>query len=430
MIDAISRRSAHDHGDLGTKIGRLASVTMPPTTQPGPTEPVVRVSTLELFFDLVFVFTITQLTAYLADDLSLRGIVRVVLILGVTSWMYGGYAWLTNAVAPTTRFRRTLMLIGMGGFLAIALAIPDAFGANGWLFGLGYFVVNAVHSGLFIVAGGPGSARAMAKLAPFNFTSATLVLVGGFLPGWWRYAAWGAAFLVMIASPYLNPINEFNISPAHFVERHGLLIIIALGESIIAIGVGVAGLELDLRIVLIAVLGLTLSYLMWWVYFGGDQEQAEHALAAVEPTRRARVALAAFGWAHYFLLLGIVVVAAGVKKAVGHAFDHLTFGQALALAGGLAIYLLGDVAFRRVLRIGRLRYRAIGAVLALATIPVGLAYAGAQIALLIVLLVAVLTVEDRAQPRPAVEHAAAEGAAAEGAAAEGATAEGAGEGDY
>ena len=368
-----------------------------------PVEPVVRVSTLELFFDLVFVFTITQLTAVLADDVSWRGLGRVLLMLGVAAWMYGGYAWLTNAVAPTSRFRRTLMLVGMGGFLAIALSIPDAFGASGWLFGIGYFVVNAVHSGLFIAAGGPGAARAMARLAPPNLTSATLVLVGGFLPGAWRYALWAAALFVMIVSPYLTGIGEFTISATHFVERHGLLIIIALGESIIAIGVGAAGLELDVTIVLIAVLGLTLSYLMWWVYFGGDQDEAEHALAAVDPARRARMALAAFGWAHYFLLLGIVIVAAGIKKAVGHAFDHLTVGQAVALAGGLAVYLLGDVAFRRVLSIGRLRYRAGAAVLALATVPIGLAYAGLQIALLIGLLVVMLTVEDRAQRRSAAQ---------------------------
>jgi len=358
-------------------------------------EPAVRVSTLELFFDLVFVFTATQLTALLADNMSGRVVVQVTLMLGLILWMYGGYAWLTNAVAPTNRFRRTLMLIGMGGFLGIALAIPTAFAAAGWVFGLGYFVINAVHSVLFIKAGGPGSARAMARLAPFNLLSASLVLVGGFLPGGWRYAAWVAAFLVMVVSPYLRPIAEFSISPAHFVERHGLVIIVALGESIVAIGVGAAGLPVDLRLVAVAVLGLSLSYLMWWVYFGGGQEEAEHALAAVDPARRARVALAAYGWAHYFLLLGIVVVAAGIKKAIGHATDHLTLGQALALAGGLTVYLLGDVAFRRVLRIGQLRYRAAGAVLALATVPVGLWAAGVQMLALIVLLMAMLYVEDR-----------------------------------
>jgi low temperature requirement protein LtrA len=359
------------------------------------TEPAVRVSTLELFFDLVFVFTVTQLTTVLAVDLKLRAVVQVVLMLGIILWMYGGYAWLTNAVAPTSRLRRTLMLVGMGGFLAIALAIPDAFGAAGWVFGVAYFVVNAVHSGLFIAAGGPGAARAMSQLAPMNLTSAGLVLVGGFLPGPWRYGAWSAAFALQFASPYLHPIGGFNISPAHFVERHGLVVIIALGESIVAIGVGAVGLPVDMRLIPVAVLGLTLAYLMWWVYFGGDEERAEHALAAVDPSQRAMVAMRAYGYAHYVLLLGIVVFAAGVKKAIGHAADHLTLREALVLAGGLALYLLGDASFRRVLAIGRMRYRAFGAVLALATVPLGLVLAAGQMAALVVLLMAMLYLEAR-----------------------------------
>src|SRR5262245_49152225 len=213
-----------------------------PSTQSG--SGAVRVSTLELFFDLVFVFTLTRLTAVLADDLTVVGFARVVLMVGLVMWMYGGYAWLTNAVTPDTRFRRTLVLVGMAGFLGISLAIPDAFGHTGWLFGLGYFVVNAVHSGLFIVAGGPGAIRAMTRLAPLNLGSATLILVGGFLPLEARYALWTLALLLMLASPYLNPINSFTISPSHFVERHGLLVIIALGESVVAIGVGAADLAI------------------------------------------------------------------------------------------------------------------------------------------------------------------------------------------
>ncbi len=370
------------------------------TAQPPETEPAVRVSTLELFFDLVFVFTATQLTALLANDLTTRGVAQIVLMLALILWMYGGYAWLTNAVAPTNPARRGLMLIGMGGFLAIALSIPEAFGAAGWVFGLGYFVVNAVHSGLFIVAGGPGSGRAMARLAPFNLLSATLVLVGGLTPGGWRYGLWTAAFVIMVASPYLNPIGNFTIESAHFVERHGLVIIVALGESVVAIGVGAAGIPVDLRLVAVAVLGLTLAYLMYWVYFGVDPDEAERALSAADPARRARLALAAYGWAHYFLLLGIVAVAAGIKKAIGHASDELPLGQALILACGLAVYLAGDVVFRRVLRIGRLRFRTIGAILALATVPLGLWIASVQVAALIALLTAMLYFEDRANNIP------------------------------
>ena len=359
-----------------------------------------RVSTLELFFDLVFVFTITQLTALLANNLTVATTLRAMLMLALILWMYGGYAWLTNSVAPTTRFRRSLVLIGMGGFLAISLAIPDAFGSTGWLFGLGYFVVNAVHSGLFVASGGPGAARVMLTgVGPPNLVVALLALIGGFLPGPWRVGLWLLGVVIVIVVPYVSPIGGFNITPSHFVERHGLIIIIALGESIVAIGAGVVGQHIDLFLVLVAVLGLSVSYLMWWVYFGGDDIRAEHALGAIEPARRGRAAVEAYGWAHYFLLLGIVFAAAGVKKAVGHPVGHVTLAQALVLAGGVSLYLLGDVWFRRVLRIGQLRYRAIGAIAVILTVPLGLLYGVAQLIALNVLLMAMLYREGRAASR-------------------------------
>lgn len=365
----------------------------------GAVEPAVRVSTLELFFDLVFVFTVTQLTAVLADRLDVLGLARVALMLGVIFWMYGGYAWLTNAVAPTNSLRRGVLLVGMGGYLVIALAIPDAFGASGWLFGLAYFVVNAVHSGLFVMSGGPGAVRALVGgLAWLNLGSAGLVVAGGFAPGQWRYVLWAAAFALQIATPYLHPLGGFTISPAHFVERHGLVVIIALGESIIALGVGAAGVELDLGTIAVAVLGLTVAYLLWWAYFGSDDVRAEHALSAItDRHRRARVALRAFGYAHYPLLAGIVAFAAGVKKAIGHPFEALGSGAAVALGGGVALFLLGHAVFRRILRLPGVGYQVGAGMLAAVTIPVGLVNAAAQLGALLVVLGASHAVE-RARP--------------------------------
>jgi low temperature requirement protein LtrA len=359
-----------------------------------PAMPAARVSTLELFFDLVFVFTITQLTAVLANDITVVVTLRVLLMLAIILWMYGGYAWLTNAISPNTRFRRTFYLVGMGGFLGISLSIPDAFGSTGWLFGLGYFVVNGVHTGLIMAAAGPNARRAMSRLGTFNLVTATLVLVGGFLPVGWRSGLWAAALVLLIISPYVNPIGGFTISPTHFVERHGLLIIIALGESIVAIGAGAAGQEITLGLVAVAVLGLSVSYMLWWIYFAGDDTQAEHALEAIDPARRARAAVEAYGWAHYLLLLGIVGTAAGVKKAVAHPVGHLTWAQALVLGGGVAAYLLGDVWFRRVLRIGRLRYRLLTAAAVLVTVPVGAAWAPGQLIALIAIIVAMFYTEE------------------------------------
>jgi low temperature requirement protein LtrA len=359
-------------------------------------EPGVRVSTLELFFDLVFVFTVTQLTGALAGHLTVAGALRVLLMLGVILWMYGGYAWLTNAVAPTDEWRRALLFVGMAGFLAIALAIPHAFDRDGWAFGIGYFVVNLVHTGLFIKAGGRGAVLAMGRLAPLNLLSAGLVLAGGFLPGGWREAAWGAALAVQVASPYIHRIEGFSISAAHFVERHGLVVIIALGESVVAVGAGAAELPLTPSLIGVAIVGLGIAYCLWWVYFGGDDTRAEEALSEVPIERRARVAMAAYGYAHYPILLGVVVLAAGVKKSIGHAFEPLHLPVALALGAGVALFLVGDVLFRRALRIGRPGYRLVAAALALVTVPVGLVVAAAQLVGLFLVLIALRVAEARA----------------------------------
>src|SRR3954447_18669925 len=203
----------------------------------------IRVSTLELFFDLVFVFTIAQLAETLSEHLTVATLGNVMLILAVVWWMYSGYAWLTNAVAPNSTTRRTLLLTGMAGFLVMALAIPEAFGEYGWLFGVSYLVVNVVHSALFRTAG-PGARDAMRVLTPLNLLAAALVLVGGLVPEPWRHLLWVAAPLLQIAGSYLHKIEMHTITAGHFAERHGLVVIIAIGESIIAIGAGFHGVHL------------------------------------------------------------------------------------------------------------------------------------------------------------------------------------------
>ena len=354
------------------------------TSASAPVEPVVRVSTLELFFDLVFVFTVTQLTAVLAASPTWGSAARMFMILGIIYWMYDGYAWMTNTVAPTDPIRRGLLLAGMGGFLLIALAIPEAFGA-------GYFVVNAIHSGLLLRA----NPAAMRALAPLNLLSATLVLVGGLVEAGIRPWIWLAALLVQGVSPYLHKITEWSINSAHFVERHGLIVIVALGESIVAIGVGAAGLKLDGTLVGTAMLGLVLSFGLWWLYFGGDDTAAEEALEATPVANRARKALHAFGFAHWPLLFGVAAFAAGVKKAIVYASGHVYLEQALLLGGGVAVFLLADVWFRRILLIGTLKFRAAGAVAALASVALGVRSTLAQLVALVAILVAVLLLEKR-----------------------------------
>jgi low temperature requirement protein LtrA len=362
-------------------------------------ERVERVSTLELFFDLVFVFTITQLTAVLGDDPTLRGLLRVALMLGVIFWMYGGYAWMTNAVAADRAARRLLLLGGMAGFLVLALAIPRAFGEGDLPFGVAYLVIVSVHTGLYSRTSEAPTVRAVVRLAPFNLVSALLVLAAVAVEGTAAYLLWAAAFALEWGTPRLAGTGGFRIAPAHFVERHGLLVIVALGESIVAIGIGAADLPVDLALASVAVLGLLLAACLWWVYFGGDDTRAEHALAAVPDHLRGWVAIRAFGYCHLLMLLGVIAMAAGLKDAIGHAFDPLDPAHALLLAGGTAAFLVGDVLFRRTLRLGPGRLRTTAAALALATLPLGLAApALLQLAALVLVLAGSLLAEPRLTP--------------------------------
>jgi low temperature requirement protein LtrA len=373
-------------------------------------EQIVRVTTLELFFDLVFVFTMTQLTAVLAEDVSAGGLLRVVLMLGVIFWMYGAYAWLTNAVAPERVTRRLVLLGGMAGYLVLALAIPVAFTGGGAAFGLAYLVIVVIHVGLFARASSTRTVRAILRIAPFNIASALLVLGGGILGGTAQYVLWSLAFLLEWVTPSLAGLGGFDIGAAHFVERHGLVVIVALGESIVAIGIGAAGLPVDAALAGAAVLGLLLSACLWWVYFGGDDVRAEHALVAAPPERRPRLALVAFGYWHLPILLGVVALAAGMKQVVGHAFERLDPGSALALAGGVTLFLCGDALFRRTLAIGRAGPRTAAAALALATVPLGVAVSSlAQLAALVALLACLFAVERRGSGPAAVRAAAGSG---------------------
>ena len=367
--------------------------------------PVQRVSTLELFFDLVFVFTVTQLTAVLSHDLSWASLGQVMVMLALIWWMYAGYAWLTNSISTRGLRQRAILLGGMAGYLILALAVPGAFHGSGLAFGVGYFIVTAVHASLFIWTASAQSSRAFLGIAPYNLFNATLVIIGGALGGTAQAVLWTVAAVLEWSSPWVGnreSQSNFEIAPGHFVERHGLVVIVAIGESVVAAGIGAAGLAVDAELMLAVVLALLLSAGLWWAYFGADDdEQAERALTDAPRRRQPWIALEGFGIAHYFLLLGVVLTAAGIKKAIGHAYDPLETAQALVLGGGVALFLAADVGFRRVLGLGRSLHRAVAALLALATVPLGSEVAAvAQLAALVVVLAVALAGEASARSTP------------------------------
>jgi len=368
-----------------------------------PGDEAVRVSTLELFFDLVFVFTITQLTAVLAHHPDAGGLVRVVLLLVVIWWMYGGYAWLTNVVAPDRVAYQLLLLGGMAAFLVISLAVPHAFASGGLAFGLAYVAVVLIHAGLFSRSQAGASAAAMLRLAPLNLVAAAAIVAAGIAGGTARWVLWGLAVAVILLPSLRRPDPRFQIAPSHFVERHGLVVIVALGESVVAVGIGARAHDLTLGLVAVAVLGLGLSACLWWTYFGqAEDERALEALAAAPRAERAWLALRGFYHWHLLILLGVIALASALEQAIGHPLESLSAARSLALGAGVACFLVGDVLFRRTLGIGDSRWRLTAAALALATVPLGPEISAvAELAALFAVVVGCLVLELVAAPQPA-----------------------------
>jgi low temperature requirement protein LtrA len=364
----------------------------------------LRVSTLELFFDLVFVFTLTQLSSLLQHDISPTGFVRVVLIFIVLFWMYGGYVWLTNHVPPVVTSRRLLLICGMAAFLVCALSIPRAFAEDGLSFGIGYVLVVVIHAGLYANAFGP----AVLRFVPLNLVGALCVVGAGVLEEPVKDALWVAPVaLQYLASVLTRNADEssraaFDLRAGHFVERHGLLLIVAFGESVVAIGIGIGAAPLSPTTIATAVLALLLATALWWLYFGDDERQGEEALAAAPLDRRVVMALNAYFYSFIPILLGVITLAAGVKLAVGQVEAKMPVEASLLLGGGVGLYLAGDVAYRLALGIRPITYRIGGVFGAVATSVLGVtASAVAEIVGLVAVVLIVLAVEGRLGPATA-----------------------------
>jgi low temperature requirement protein LtrA len=301
-----------------------------------------------------------------------------VLLLSVIWWIYDGYVWLTNTVALDVLGHRLLLLGGMAGFLVMALAIPTTFEDGGLAFGLGYLAVVALHGWLYIRATSPSEAEAIRGIVPYNVAAALMLVAGGIVKGDAQWALVIAPAVLIWFVPYITTVEGFQVAASHFVERHGLVVIVALGESIVVLGVGAGGAEVGVELGLIAVLALALSASLWWTYFS-HEETVDAAMLAARQAERPRLALL-LGYAHFFLLLGVVLVAAGLKKAIPDPLGDLGWETALALAAGTAMFVAADTAMLRVLGIAYPRSRVVGAAAVLATIPLGLVSAAAQVA--------------------------------------------------
>ncbi len=306
-----------------------------------------RVAPLELFFDLVFVFALTQVTALMSENPSWEGLGQGMLVLTALWWAWGAYAWLTNYVAAEEGRERILMFGVMGAFLVAALAVPNAFGHNALLFGAAYAVARWLHIFIFAEANDSlDTGEAIRRLARTALPAPLLLIIAGIVDdGTLRAAIWIVALGLDLSGPYVLGVRGFRVSPGHFAERFSLIIIIALGESIVAVGAGVSG-DLDAGIVVCALFGLVLACALWWAYFDVIALVAERRFRSLRGHERIRVARDAYSYLHLPMVAGIVLIALGIKKTIAHVDEPLETVPAVALFGGVALYLAAHVAFR------------------------------------------------------------------------------------
>lgn len=307
-----------------------------------------RVTPLELFFDLVFVLAITQCTALMSHHPTWSGVGQGLLVLGVMWWGWVGYSWLTSVIDPEEVAVRLAIFAAMAALLIVALCVPEAFGDLALTFALAYGVFRVAHIALFVLASAEEDAlrHSVLGLAVSTALAVALLALASLFDGLAQGALWALALFIDMGGPYLFGAEGWRLVPGHFAERHGLIVIIALGESIVAIGVGAAG-HLDLGIGTAAVLGVALAAALWWSYFDVVALVSARRLIEAEPGRaQNELARDSYSYIHFALVAGIVLAAFGIKLTIGHHADHLHTVPAFALLGGVAVYLLGLVGFR------------------------------------------------------------------------------------
>jgi low temperature requirement protein LtrA len=305
------------------------------------------VTRLELFFDLVFVLALTQCTALMAAEPNWRGIAKGLLVLGVLWWTWVGYTWLASIVDPEEGVVRLATFGTTVGVVVVALCVPDAFGEGALPLAVAYAAVRFGEIALFLIASrdDPLLRRAVSGLFAGTFVGVGLIGLAAFADGELQGALWATALALDMASPWVFGSRGWTLTPAHFAERHGLIIIIALGESILSIAVGADGLELDAGLFAASALGVVVAAALWWLYFDIVALVAERTLlqAAAGPERN-EIARDAYSYLHFPMVAGIMLFALGLEKTVGHVGEPLEMVPAAATLCGVAIYLLAHIA--------------------------------------------------------------------------------------
>jgi low temperature requirement protein LtrA len=334
-----------------------------------------RITPLELYFDLVFVFAFTQTTAVISEDTTWAGVGRGLLILAAVWWAWASYAWLTNTVDAGRDEVLAAVLVAMAAMFVAALAVPDAFGSHGVVFGVAFLIVAVMHLALYALSARsePELFVAILRIVPSSLLGASLILAAGFVDDPAKSVLWIGALAVGFLGPLFGGMDGWRLAPAHFVERHGLIVIIAIGESLIAIGLGARSADLDLKVIVAALLGLVVASSFWLAYFDFFPIRAQQLLTERQGAERIALARDAYSYLHLPMVAGIVLFAFAMEVTLEHVGRKLGTIPAFALCAGPALYLVAFVLLR--LRISRRvgRGRIVAAAACMALFPVAVA---------------------------------------------------------
>lgn len=352
------------------------------------------VSPLELFFDLVFVFAVAQVASFIRHDLTWPGVGRGLLLLVLMYWGWSLYTWALNAVGTHRLGVRLGLLAAMGTSLLMAVGLPEAFGDAGWYFAVAFFVFRALGTAMYYAAGDEHQRAAFNTFLPLSGTAAVVALVGGFVPTEWRAWVWILALGFDLASTRAAERADWHVQPAHFAERYGLLVILALGELIVAIGVGLGEIEATVSLGLSLGIAFLAVAALWWSYFDWASTFLEAALRRRTGIERSAFARDAYTMAHLPLVAGIVLFAVALEEVVKHPDEHLEPLSLVLLAGGITLVLLAFLlaAYRTTRRMPSERLIAAGLIVAVSFLFDQLA-GRTLLAIHVVILVAALATE-------------------------------------
>jgi len=360
-VNRLRRRTAGAGRAPGIGQPAAGGLSAPPHAGPNPSSPTEepeeqRVTPLELFFDLVFVFAITQVTGFVDASPSWTRLSEGLAILAVLWISWTGYAWLGNAAKSDDGFARLTLLSAMGATLIVSLAVPHAFDRDGWIFGVAFFALRALHIGAYVAIArtqhDAALRRAILRLGGTELPAAALLIAAAAFEGAPRAAFWIAALLVdyglgaLLTMRAPSGVTGWHIEPRHLAERYNAFVIIALGESVVSVGAGVAGVPLDISVVGAALLGLGTAAALWWAHFDLLAIMSARRLRDASLREQVEIARDVYTLLHLPLVGGIVVFAMGLRRSLLDVDARLDVVPAAALLGGVALYLLALTAVK------------------------------------------------------------------------------------